>query len=126
MGGVSKCCHVSIKAEVQITFSSKFSNTFVLATTSLPPPPLPLPQTSPPNKDLFCLKGVMHQVKNLAESEALLTSPPKVCTNGSGTLGTTTTINTGTATVASNAAADLGSPSLQHSREDSLDLSPQG
>ncbi|NXB22632.1 TRIPC ligase, partial [Rhagologus leucostigma] len=75
----------------------------------------------------FCfLKGVMHQVKNLAESEALLTSPPKVCTNGSGTLGTTTTISTGTATAASNAAADLGSPSLQHSREDSLDLSPQG
>ncbi|XP_033372540.1 E3 ubiquitin-protein ligase TRIP12 isoform X6 [Parus major] len=77
-------------------------------------------------EDLFCLKGVMHQVKNLAESEALLTSPPKVCTNGSGTLGTTTTISTGTATAASNAAADLGSPSLQHSREDSLDLSPQG
>ncbi|NXG41617.1 TRIPC ligase, partial [Psilopogon haemacephalus] len=73
----------------------------------------------------FC-KGVMHQVKNLAESEALLTSPPKVCTNGSGMLGTTTTISTGTATAASNAAADLGSPSLQHSREDSLDLSPQG
>ncbi|NXW34936.1 TRIPC ligase, partial [Phaetusa simplex] len=73
----------------------------------------------------FC-KGVMHQVKNLAESEALLTSPPKVCTNGSGTLGTATTISTGTATAASNAAADLGSPSLQHSREDSLDLSPQG
>ncbi|NWV51159.1 TRIPC ligase, partial [Daphoenositta chrysoptera] len=78
------------------------------------------------NKDFFFLKGVMHQVKNLAESEALLTSPPKVCTNGSGTLGTTTTISTGTATAASNAAADLGSPSLQHSREDSLDLSPQG
>ncbi|NXN90535.1 TRIPC ligase, partial [Bombycilla garrulus] len=77
-------------------------------------------------EDLFFLKGVMHQVKNLSESEALLTSPPKVCTNGSGTLGTTTTISTGTATAASNAAADLGSPSLQHSREDSLDLSPQG
>ncbi|NWY16053.1 TRIPC ligase, partial [Aphelocoma coerulescens] len=77
-------------------------------------------------EDFFFLKGVMHQVKNLAESEALLTSPPKVCTNGSGTLGTTTTISTGTATAASNAAADLGSPSLQHSREDSLDLSPQG
>ncbi|NXL58179.1 TRIPC ligase, partial [Chordeiles acutipennis] len=76
-------------------------------------------------EDFFC-KGVMHQVKNLAESEALLTSPPKVCTNGSGTLGTTTTISTGTATAAGNAAADLGSPSLQHSREDSLDLSPQG
>ncbi|XP_071422955.1 E3 ubiquitin-protein ligase TRIP12 isoform X1 [Pithys albifrons albifrons] len=74
----------------------------------------------------FRREGVMHQVKNLAESEALLTSPPKVCTNGSGTLGTTTTINTGTATAASNAAADLGSPSLQHGREDSLDLSPQG
>ncbi|XP_064929045.1 E3 ubiquitin-protein ligase TRIP12 isoform X6 [Columba livia] len=73
----------------------------------------------------FRREGVMHQVKNLAESEALLTSPPKVCTNGSGTLGTTT-ISTGTATAASNAAADLGSPSLQHSREDSLDLSPQG
>ncbi|NWS83233.1 TRIPC ligase, partial [Toxostoma redivivum] len=77
-------------------------------------------------EDLFFLKGVMHQVKNLAESEALLTSPPKVCTNGSGALGATTTISTGTATAASNAAADLGSPSLQHSREDSLDLSPQG
>ncbi|NXD49609.1 TRIPC ligase, partial [Corvus moneduloides] len=77
-------------------------------------------------EDFFFIKGVMHQVKNLAESEALLTSPPKVCTNGSGTLGTTTTISTGTATAASNAAADLGSPSLQHSREDSLDLSPQG
>ncbi|NWW62839.1 TRIPC ligase, partial [Ifrita kowaldi] len=77
-------------------------------------------------EDFFFLKGVMHQVKNLAESEALLTSPPKVCTNGSGTLGTTTTISTGTATAAGNAAADLGSPSLQHSREDSLDLSPQG
>ncbi|NWR14330.1 TRIPC ligase, partial [Emberiza fucata] len=77
-------------------------------------------------EDLFFVPGVMHQVKNLAESEALLTSPPKVCTNGSGTLGTTTTISTGTATAASNAAADLGSPSLQHSREDSLDLSPQG
>ncbi|NXK50436.1 TRIPC ligase, partial [Chauna torquata] len=73
----------------------------------------------------FRREGLMHQVKNLAESEALLTSPPKVCTNGSGTLGTTT-ITTGTATAASNAAADLGSPSLQHSREDSLDLSPQG
>ncbi|NXR21721.1 TRIPC ligase, partial [Cinclus mexicanus] len=77
-------------------------------------------------EDLFFLEGVMHQVKNLAESEALLTSPPKVCTNGSGMLGTTTTISTGTATAASNATADLGSPSLQHSREDSLDLSPQG
>ncbi|NXP77032.1 TRIPC ligase, partial [Ramphastos sulfuratus] len=77
-------------------------------------------------EDFFFCKGVMHQVKNLAESEALLTSPPKVCTNGSGMLGTTTTISTGTATAASNAAADLGSPSLQHSREDSLDLSPQG
>ncbi|XP_027756718.1 E3 ubiquitin-protein ligase TRIP12 isoform X2 [Empidonax traillii] len=73
----------------------------------------------------FRREGVMHQVKNLAESEALLTSPPKVCTNGSGTLGTTT-ISTGTATAAGNAAAELGSPSLQHSREDSLDLSPQG
>ncbi|NXN24216.1 TRIPC ligase, partial [Nycticryphes semicollaris] len=77
-------------------------------------------------EDFFFCQGVMHQVKNLAESEALLTSPPKVCTNGSGTLGTATTISTGTATATSNAAADLGSPSLQHSREDSLDLSPQG
>ncbi|KAJ7324841.1 hypothetical protein JRQ81_017861 [Phrynocephalus forsythii] len=74
----------------------------------------------------FRREGVMHQVKNLAESEALLTSPPKACTNGSGMLGATTTISTGTATAASNTAADLGSPSLQHSREDSLDLSPQG
>ncbi|XP_029471280.1 E3 ubiquitin-protein ligase TRIP12 isoform X5 [Rhinatrema bivittatum] len=73
----------------------------------------------------FRREGVMHQVKNLAESEALLTSPPKACTNGSGTL-CTSTISTGTSTIASNAAADLGSPSLQHSRDDSLDLSPQG
>ncbi|XP_032081270.1 E3 ubiquitin-protein ligase TRIP12 isoform X3 [Thamnophis elegans] len=74
----------------------------------------------------FRREGVMHQVKNLAESEALLTSPPKACTNGSGTLSATTTVSTGTATTASNAASDLGSPSLQHTREDSLDLSPQG
>ncbi|XP_025018924.1 E3 ubiquitin-protein ligase TRIP12 isoform X3 [Python bivittatus] len=74
----------------------------------------------------FRREGVMHQVKNLAESEALLTSPPKACTNGSGALSATTTVSTGTATTASNAASDLGSPSLQHSREDSLDLSPQG
>ncbi|XP_039213376.1 E3 ubiquitin-protein ligase TRIP12 isoform X3 [Crotalus tigris] len=74
----------------------------------------------------FRREGVMHQVKNLAESETLLTSPPKVCTNGSGTLSATTTVSTGTATSASNAVSDLGSPSLQHSREDSLDLSPQG
>ncbi|KAM3834807.1 E3 ubiquitin-protein ligase TRIP12 isoform 4-T6 [Vipera latastei] len=74
----------------------------------------------------FRREGVMHQVKNLAESEALLTSPPKACTNGSGTLSATTTVSTGTATSASNAVSDLGSPSLQHSREDSLDLSPQG
>ncbi|KAM6441757.1 E3 ubiquitin-protein ligase TRIP12 isoform 3-T4 [Liasis olivaceus] len=73
----------------------------------------------------FRREGVMHQVKNLAESEALLTSPPKACTNGSGALSATT-VSTGTATTASNAASDLGSPSLQHSREDSLDLSPQG
>ncbi|XP_060623796.2 E3 ubiquitin-protein ligase TRIP12 isoform X1 [Anolis sagrei] len=74
----------------------------------------------------FRREGVMHQVKNLAESETLLTSPPKACTNGSGTLGSTTTVSTGTATAASNATSDLGSPNLQHSREDSLDLSPQG
>ncbi|XP_063162734.1 E3 ubiquitin-protein ligase TRIP12 isoform X3 [Candoia aspera] len=74
----------------------------------------------------FRREGVMHQVKNLAESEALLTSPPKACTNGSGSLSATTTVSTGTATTASNAASDLGSPSLQHTREDSLDLSPQG
>ncbi|XP_018119817.1 uncharacterized protein LOC414478 isoform X6 [Xenopus laevis] len=73
----------------------------------------------------FRREGVMHQVKNLAESEALLTSPPKVCTNGSGSLGSTTTISTGSGTASGNSAADLGSPSLQH-REDSLDLSPPG
>lgn len=73
----------------------------------------------------FRREGVMHQVKNLAESETLLTSPPKVCTNGSGSLTSAATINTGTGTAAGNAAADLGSPSLQH-RDDSLDLSPQG
>ncbi|XP_044144997.1 E3 ubiquitin-protein ligase TRIP12 isoform X6 [Bufo gargarizans] len=73
----------------------------------------------------FRREGVMHQVKNLAESETLLTSPPKVCTNGSSSLASAATINTGTGTAAGNAAADLGSPSLQH-RDDSLDLSPQG
>ncbi|XP_069069527.1 E3 ubiquitin-protein ligase TRIP12 isoform X5 [Pleurodeles waltl] len=73
----------------------------------------------------FRREGVMHQVKNLAESETLLTSPPKACTNGSGTL-LSTTISTGITTVASNTVTDLGSPSLQHSRDDSLDLSPQG
>uniref|UniRef100_A0A7N5JTK9 E3 ubiquitin-protein ligase n=1 Tax=Ailuropoda melanoleuca TaxID=9646 RepID=A0A7N5JTK9_AILME len=74
----------------------------------------------------FRREGVMHQVKHLAESESLLTSPPKACTNGSGSLGSTTPVSSGTATAATNAAADLGSPSLQHSRDDSLDLSPQG
>ncbi|XP_018423861.1 PREDICTED: E3 ubiquitin-protein ligase TRIP12 isoform X2 [Nanorana parkeri] len=73
----------------------------------------------------FRREGVMHQVKNLAESETLLTSPPKVCTNGSGSISSSATINTGTGSAAGNAAADLGSPSLQH-RDDSLDLSPQG
>ncbi|KAM5163467.1 E3 ubiquitin-protein ligase TRIP12 isoform 3-T5 [Mantella aurantiaca] len=73
----------------------------------------------------FRREGVMHQVKNLAESETLLTSPPKVCTNGSGSLAGAATINTGTGSAAGNAAGDLGSPSLQH-RDDSLDLSPQG
>ncbi|KAM4043800.1 LOW QUALITY PROTEIN: E3 ubiquitin-protein ligase TRIP12 [Anomaloglossus baeobatrachus] len=73
----------------------------------------------------FRREGVMHQVKNLAESETLLTSPPKVCTNGSGSLASAASINTGIGTTSGNAAADLGSPSLQH-RDDSLDLSPQG
>ncbi|XP_073530510.1 E3 ubiquitin-protein ligase TRIP12 isoform X7 [Phyllobates terribilis] len=73
----------------------------------------------------FRREGVMHQVKNLAESETLLTSPPKVCTNGSGSLASAATINTGSGTASGNTAADLGSPSLQH-RDDSLDLSPQG
>ncbi|KAG8520881.1 E3 ubiquitin-protein ligase TRIP12, partial [Galemys pyrenaicus] len=74
----------------------------------------------------FRREGVMHQVKHLAESESLLTSPPKACTNGSGSLGSTTSVSSGTATAATNATADLGSPSWQHSRDDSLDLSPQG
>ncbi|KAG8445495.1 hypothetical protein GDO86_010313 [Hymenochirus boettgeri] len=73
----------------------------------------------------FRREGVMHQVKNLAESETVLTSPPKLCTNGSGSLGSTTTISTGTGTVCGSTATDLGSPSLQH-RDDSLDLSPPG
>ncbi|XP_053565808.1 E3 ubiquitin-protein ligase TRIP12 isoform X6 [Bombina bombina] len=73
----------------------------------------------------FRREGVMHQVKNLAESETLLTSPPKVCTNGSGSLVGTTPITTGAGTVAGNPPVELGSPSLQH-RDDSLDLSPQG
>uniref|UniRef100_W5MNK9 E3 ubiquitin-protein ligase n=1 Tax=Lepisosteus oculatus TaxID=7918 RepID=W5MNK9_LEPOC len=70
-------------------------------------------------------EGVMHQVKNLAESETFLTSPPKACTSGSGSL-CTTTISTAATTAATNVAPDLGSPSFQHSMDDSLDLSPQG
>ncbi|XP_042195203.1 E3 ubiquitin-protein ligase TRIP12 isoform X3 [Callorhinchus milii] len=71
----------------------------------------------------FRREGVMHQVKNLAESETLLTSPPKAGSSGAGGLSTTATITTPTA--ASNTVADLGSPSFQ-SMDDSLDLSPQG
>ncbi|GCC17505.1 hypothetical protein chiPu_0017579 [Chiloscyllium punctatum] len=71
----------------------------------------------------FRREGVMHQVKNLAESETLLTSPPKACSSGIGTLGTAATIST--TNVASNTVADLGSSSFP-SMDDSLDLSPQG
>uniref|UniRef100_A0A672QPV1 E3 ubiquitin-protein ligase n=1 Tax=Sinocyclocheilus grahami TaxID=75366 RepID=A0A672QPV1_SINGR len=73
----------------------------------------------------FRREGVMHQVKNLAESEVFLTSPPKACTSGTASL-CTTTITTATTTAASNITPDLGSPSFQHSMDDSLDLSPQG
>ncbi|XP_067101751.1 E3 ubiquitin-protein ligase TRIP12 isoform X3 [Osmerus mordax] len=73
----------------------------------------------------FRREGVMHQVKNLAESETFLTSPPKACTSGTASL-CTTTISTATTTTATNATPDLGSPSFQHSMDDSLDLSPQG
>ncbi|XP_058606652.1 E3 ubiquitin-protein ligase TRIP12 isoform X5 [Onychostoma macrolepis] len=73
----------------------------------------------------FRREGVMHQVKNLAESEVFLTSPPKACTSGTASL-CTTTITTATSTAASNVTPDLGSPSFQHSMDDSLDLSPQG
>ncbi|KAJ7995189.1 hypothetical protein DPEC_G00241970 [Dallia pectoralis] len=74
----------------------------------------------------FRREGVMHQVKNLAESEAFLTSPPKACSSGTASLYTTT-ISTATTTAATtNATPDLGSPSFQHSMDDSLDLSTQG
>ncbi|XP_077422788.1 E3 ubiquitin-protein ligase TRIP12 isoform X2 [Vanacampus margaritifer] len=74
----------------------------------------------------FRREGVMHQVKNLAESESfLVTSPPKACSSSSTSL-CTTTISTTSSTSANNAAPDLGSPSFQHSMDDSLDLSPQG
>uniref|UniRef100_A0A3P9ACW2 E3 ubiquitin-protein ligase n=1 Tax=Esox lucius TaxID=8010 RepID=A0A3P9ACW2_ESOLU len=73
----------------------------------------------------FRREGVMHQVKNLAESEAFVTSPPKACTSGTASL-CTTTISTAATTAATNASPDLGSPSFQHSMDDSLDLSPQG
>lgn len=74
----------------------------------------------------FCLQGVMHQVKNLAESESfLVTSPPKACPSGTASL-CTTTISTASTTSANNTTPDLGSPSFQHSMDDSLDLSPQG
>ncbi|XP_028275040.1 E3 ubiquitin-protein ligase TRIP12 isoform X5 [Parambassis ranga] len=74
----------------------------------------------------FRREGVMHQVKNLAESESfLVTSPPKACPSGTASL-CTTTISTASTTSANNATPDLGSPSYQHSMDDSLDLSPQG
>ncbi|XP_059362109.1 E3 ubiquitin-protein ligase TRIP12 isoform X5 [Carassius carassius] len=73
----------------------------------------------------FRREGVMHQVKNLSESEVFLTSPPKACTSGTASI-CTTTITTATTTAASNITPDLGSPSFQHSMDDSLDLSPQG
>uniref|UniRef100_A0A8D3BEH7 E3 ubiquitin-protein ligase n=1 Tax=Scophthalmus maximus TaxID=52904 RepID=A0A8D3BEH7_SCOMX len=74
----------------------------------------------------FRREGVMHQVKNLAESEAfLVTSPPKACPSSTASL-CTTTISTASTTSANNATPDLGSPSFQHSMDDSLDLSPQG
>ncbi|XP_072317895.1 E3 ubiquitin-protein ligase TRIP12 isoform X2 [Eucyclogobius newberryi] len=74
----------------------------------------------------FRREGVMHQVKNLAESESLLvTCPPKACQSGSASLCPTSHSTASTAST-NNAAADLGSPSYQHSMDDSLDLSPQG
>lgn len=75
---------------------------------------------------IFVLPGVMHQVKNLAESESfLVTSPPKACSSGTANLCTTTITSVST-TSANIATPDLGSPSFQHSMDDSLDLSPQG
>ncbi|KAM8902323.1 E3 ubiquitin-protein ligase TRIP12 isoform 2-T14 [Spinachia spinachia] len=74
----------------------------------------------------FRREGVMHQVKNLSESESfLVTSPPKACPSGTASV-CTTTISTASTTSANNATPDLGSPSFQHSMDDSLDLSPQG
>lgn len=74
----------------------------------------------------FRREGVMHQVKNLAESESFLaTSPPKACSSGTASLCTTTITSVST-TSANIANPDLGSPSFQHSMDDSLDLSPQG
>ncbi|XP_056906555.1 E3 ubiquitin-protein ligase TRIP12 isoform X4 [Takifugu flavidus] len=74
----------------------------------------------------FRREGVMHQVKNLSESESIfVTSPPKACP-GSTTSLCTSTISTSSPTPANNRTADLGSPSFQHSVDDSLDLSPQG
>ncbi|KAM9481028.1 E3 ubiquitin-protein ligase TRIP12 isoform 1-T6 [Clarias gariepinus] len=72
----------------------------------------------------FRREGVMHQVKNLAESESFLPSPPKACT--SGITAATTTITTATSPAASSVTPDLGSPSFHNNMEDSLDLSPQG
>lgn len=70
--------------------------------------------------------GVMHQVKNLSESENfLVTSLPKACPSATASL-CTTTISTTSTTSSNNATPDLGSPSFQHSMDDSLDLSPQG
>lgn len=69
----------------------------------------------------------MHQVKNLAESESfLVTGPPKACTSGTASLCTTTISTASTTAATNNVTPDLGSPSFQHSMDDSLDLSPQG
>ncbi|TNN28984.1 E3 ubiquitin-protein ligase TRIP12 [Liparis tanakae] len=73
----------------------------------------------------FRREGVMHQVKNLSECESLVvTSPPKPCPSGPAGLCSST--GGASTTSAHPAAPDLGSPSFQHSMDDSLDLSPQG
>ncbi|KAM4042651.1 E3 ubiquitin-protein ligase TRIP12-like isoform 1-T2 [Anomaloglossus baeobatrachus] len=73
----------------------------------------------------FRREGVMREIKNLAESETLLTSAAEDCAVVSCSIASSATNKTGTGSVSGNAFADLGSPSLQH-RDDSLHLSSYG
>ncbi|XP_076002430.1 E3 ubiquitin-protein ligase TRIP12-like [Genypterus blacodes] len=72
----------------------------------------------------FRREGVMHQVKNLSESESfLVTSPPKACPDGNASV---CTLSTESSTSPNDVTPDLSSASSQNSMDESLDLSSQG